>query len=113
MGTDWVKNAVSPLVLGQIGRDLIRTGESLHVIDVDSMGRVSLLTPALTGILKVLDTRTLGRFALRSMALLIPRHGICHIPPLIFTKWGSTPGQPYQGTGPAIVGRTRPRKVTV
>ena len=31
-GPEWINEAVTPRVLGQIGRDLIRVGESLHVL---------------------------------------------------------------------------------
>ena len=46
-GPDWLQEAVTPRVLGQIGRDLIRVGESLHVI---RMGRDGMprLVPAST-----------------------------------------------------------------
>ena len=45
-GPDWVSEAVTPRVLGQIGRDLIRVGESLHVIRY--MGGRLRLIPAST-----------------------------------------------------------------
>lgn len=32
-----------PLCWPQVGRDLVRSGQSMHVIDVDRAGRVSLL----------------------------------------------------------------------
>ena len=41
-GPDWARQAITPTVLGQIGRDLIRDGESLHKISVRD-GRVWLL----------------------------------------------------------------------
>ena len=42
-GESWVKDAVTPVVLGQIGRDLIRRGRSMHVIRIDDMGIVKLI----------------------------------------------------------------------
>ena len=39
----WARDAVTPVVLAQVGRDLIRSGDSMHVIDVDRDGRVTLL----------------------------------------------------------------------
>ena len=39
----WARDAVTPVVLAQMGRDLIRSGDSMHVIDVDRDGRVTLL----------------------------------------------------------------------
>ena len=34
----WVQEAVTPGVLAQVGRDLIRSGDSMHVVRVDPMG---------------------------------------------------------------------------
>ena len=42
-GPAHVLEAVTPGFLAQVGRDLIRSGDSMHVIDVDRMGRVTLL----------------------------------------------------------------------
>ena len=39
----WVRHAVTPTVLAQIGRDLIRSGDSMHAIRVDGDGVVSLI----------------------------------------------------------------------
>ena len=42
-GPEWAMEAVTPRVLGQIGRDLIRVGETLHALRMDGKGRVQLL----------------------------------------------------------------------
>ena len=42
-GPPHVLEAVEPSFLAQVGRDLIRSGDSMHVIDVDRDGRVTLL----------------------------------------------------------------------
>lgn len=42
-GPTWVQDAVTPLFLAQVGRDLVRSGDSLHVIEVDRQGTVTLL----------------------------------------------------------------------
>ena len=42
-GPPHVLEAVTPVFLAQAGRDLVRSGDSMHVIDVDRAGRVSLL----------------------------------------------------------------------
>ena len=99
IGQDWAKNAVSPLVLGQIGRDLIRAGESMHVIDVSSMGRVSLLPCSDwhfegSGHPDTWTVRATFYGPSDSTTRYLPYSAV------VFTKWGSTPGQPYQGTGP-------------
>ncbi len=39
----WVQEAVTPVVLAQVGRDLIRNGDSMHVVRVDPMGAVKLI----------------------------------------------------------------------
>ena len=46
-GPGWVRDAVNPRVLAQIGRDLVRVGETLHVIRMDTAGHVNLV-PAST-----------------------------------------------------------------
>ena len=42
-GPAHVLDAVTPGFLAQVGRDLVRSGDSMHVIDVDLMGRVTML----------------------------------------------------------------------
>ena len=43
-GPPHVLNAVTPGFLAQVGRDLVRSGDSMHVIDdVNDMGRLTLL----------------------------------------------------------------------
>ena len=42
VGVDWLPETVSPVFLGQVGRDLIRGGASMHIIDVVG-GVVSLI----------------------------------------------------------------------
>ena len=42
-GAPWVKNAVTPSFLSQVGRDLIRSGDSLHIVRVSEMGQVILI----------------------------------------------------------------------
>ena len=42
-GPPHVLEAVTAPFLAQVGRDLIRSGDSMHVIDVDRAGRVTLL----------------------------------------------------------------------
>ena len=43
VGEDWAQDAVSPTVLAQIGRDLIRNGDSMHVIRMGHDGTVQLI----------------------------------------------------------------------
>ena len=43
VGPDWVSEAVSPAMLAQVGRDLIRSGQSMHVIRMGADGTVRLI----------------------------------------------------------------------
>ena len=43
VGPPWVQQAVSPVFLSQVRRDLVRSGDSLHVIRVNPMGKAVLL----------------------------------------------------------------------
>ena len=43
VGPPWVQQAVSPVFLAQVGRDLVRSGDSMHVIRVSQMGKAVLL----------------------------------------------------------------------
>ena len=43
VGPAWVQEAVSPGVLAQIGRDLVRSGDSMHVIRMGAAGMVRLI----------------------------------------------------------------------
>ena len=105
---DWVKNAVTPSVLAQIGRDLIRSGDSMHVIDVSSMGRVALLPCSSwhfegSGHPETWTVRATFYGPSTSTTRHLPYAGV------VFVKWGSTPGQPYIGTGPLSWAHTTAR----
>ena len=43
VGEPWVQEAVSPATLAQIGRDLVRSGSSMHVIRMGGDGLVRLI----------------------------------------------------------------------
>ena len=98
-GAPHVREAVTPGVLAQIGRDLIRSGQSLHVIDVSRLGRVALL-PASSWHFEgnahpsTWYVRATYYGPSTSTTRRLPFAGV------VFVKWGSTPGQPYVGTGP-------------
>ena len=95
----WAVEAVTPVVLAQMGRDLIRAGDSMHVIDVDRDGRVTLLPCSSWHFEGDAHPRTWTVRATfygpsTSTTRNLPYEGV------VFVKWGSTPGQPYIGTGP-------------
>ena len=107
-GPPHVLEAVTPGVLGQVGRDLIRSGDSMHVIDVDRAGRVSLL-PASSwhweGDAHPASWTVRATFYGPSSSTTrnLPGAGV------VFVRWGSTPGQPYVGTGPLSWAHTTAR----
>lgn len=107
-GPPHVQEAVTPAVLAQVGRDLIRSGRSMHVIDVDRMGKVSLL-PCSSWHFEggahpdSWMVRATYYGPSTSTTKRLPFGGV------VFVKWGSTPGQPYTGTGPLAWAHTTAR----
>lgn len=98
-GPSWVRDAVSPDFLAQVGRDLIRAGDSMHIIDADRMMRVSLLPCSSWHFEGDAHPDT---WSVRATTYGPSSSTTKHLPysGVIFVKWGSTPGQPYVGTGP-------------
>ena len=107
-GPPYVREAVTPGVLAQIGRDLIRAGQSLHVIDVDRLGRVSLLPAASWHFQGGAHPRT---WTVRATYYGPSTSTTRHLPfsGVVFVVWGSTPGAPYVGTGPLAFAHTTAR----
>ena len=98
-GESWVQESVSPRFLAQVGRDLIRSGDSLHVIEVDAGGAVSLIPCSAWhfeggGHRDTWSVRATHYGPSTSTTRYLPYSAF------IFATWGSTPGQPYIGTGP-------------
>ena len=98
-GSAHVREAVTAGVLAQVGRDLIRSGQSMHVIDVSRAGRVTLLPCSswhFEGDAHPESWRVRATFYGPSTSTTrhLPFSGV------VFATWGSTPGQPYVGTGP-------------
>ena len=96
---DDIAEAISPRVLAQIGRDLVRVGESLHVIRM-SGGRLRLF-PASTwywqGGADPADwTCTASVYGPSgSSTWRLPQSSV------VFLAWGSPTARPYHGLGPA------------
>ena len=107
-GPSWVKDAVSPEFLAQVGRDLIRSGDSMHTIMVDNMGRVALL-PCSSWHFEG-DAHP-DSWRLRATIYGPSSSTTRHLPfsGVVFVKWGSTPGQRYVGTGPISWAHTTAR----
>ncbi len=93
------QEAVTPAVLAQVGRDLVRSGDSLHVVRVDSAGRVRLI-PASSWHWEgshdpaTWTVRVTAYGPSTSTTWNLPATGV------VFVRWGGTPGQPYIGTSP-------------
>ena len=106
-GPPWAKSAISPEFLGQVGRDLVRGGESLHLIEV-SGGAVSLLPCS--------DWHFEGNASPASWRVRATVYGpssstLRHLPysGVVFVRWGSTPGQRHTGRGPLAWAHTSAR----
>lgn len=106
-GPEWAIASVSPAFLGLVGRDLIRRGQSMHVIRVAS-GRVRLI-PASSWHWEggenpeawTVRATTYGPST--STTRLLPASGV------VFATWGETAGQPYTGVGPLSFAHTTAR----
>lgn len=107
-GEAWVRDAVTPAVLGQVGRDLVRSGDSMHVIRVSRSGAVRLI-PASSWHWEggedpddwTVRVTTYGPST--STTRHLPASGV------VFVRWGSTPGTPYVGTSPLSWAHTTAR----
>ena len=108
VGDPWAQETVSPGFLAQVGRDLIRNGDSMHVIRIDRAGMVQLI-PASSWHWEgnhdpdSWTVRVTAYGPSTSTTWNLPASGV------IFVTWGSTPGQPYVGTGPLSWAHTTAR----
>ena len=106
-GPEYVRNAVTGVMLGQVGRDLVRIGESLHVIDM--RGDKVILLPAtnwhFTGGADpgswMIEATVAGPSTTDTRKM--PYEGVVHV------RWGSSPGRPYSGRGPLSWAHTTAR----
>ena len=99
VGEPWAQEAVTPGVLAQVGRDLIRSGDSMHVIRMGRDGMVRLIPASSWHWEGSHDpaswtVRVTAYGPSTSTTWNLPASGV------VFVRWGSTPGQPYIGTGP-------------
>ena len=98
-GPTWAQSAISPAFLSQVGRGLVRDGESMHRIDVNHMGRVRLI-PASDWDFEGKDSPDTWKVRVSTYG---PSTGLTHnldFAGVVYVQWGSTPGQPYRGVGP-------------
>lgn len=108
VGPDWVSEAVSAAVLSQIGRDLIRSGQSMHVIRVGGDGGVRLI-PASSWHFE--GSHDPDSWTVRVTAYGPSTSTTWNLPAsaVVFVRWGGTPGQPYTGVGPLSWAHTTAR----
>ena len=95
----WVQEIVTPDFLALTARNWIRSGASMHVIEVDRGGRVELLPGAFWNFE--------GGARRRDWSIRVTSYGpsssetrLVPFDAIIFTTWGTSPGTPYVGTGP-------------
>ena len=108
VGAEWVRDAVSPGVLGQIGRDLIRKGDSMHVIRVGGDGAVRLI-PCSSWHWE--GSHDPASWTVRATAYGPSTSTTWNLPAsaVVFVRWGSNPGQPYVGVAPTSWAHTTAR----
>ena len=108
VGEPWAQETVSPAVLGQIGRDLIRKGDSMHVIRVGGDGMVRLIPCSAWHWEGSHDPAS---WTVRATAYGPSTSTTWNLPAsaVVFVRWGSNPGQPYIGTAPTSWAHTTAR----
>ena len=99
-GDPWIQDAVSPAFLAQLGRDLVRSGDSMHVIRLDGATGDVRLIPASSWHWE--GSHDPSTWTVRVTAYGPSTSTTWHLPAagVVFVRWGGTPGQPYVGTGP-------------
>ena len=105
---DWAQEAVNPVFLAQVGRDLIRSGDSMHVIRIDGMGNV-ILVPASSWHFE--GDHDPANWRVRATAYGPSTSTSWNLPysGVVYMRWGSKPGTPYVGTGPLSWAHTSAR----
>ena len=98
-GPDNLAAAVTPFVLSQIGRALMRSGESVHVIDVDPGGMVRLVPASYWDVQGDVDPETWSyRVNLPAPSVTVTRQ----VPAaaLVHCRYETDTDRPWQGVGP-------------
>ncbi len=105
-GPAWAQETITPQFLAQVGRDLIRSGDSMHVIRVRD--RVQLI-PASSWHWE--GSHDPDSWTVRATCYGPSTSTTWNLPArsVVFVRWGSTPGQPYVGTGPTAFAHTTAR----
>ena len=105
-GASWVQETITPGFLAQVGRDLIRSGDSMHVIQMRD--RVQLI-PCSSYHWE--GNHSPDSWTVRATAYGPSTSTTWNLPArsVVFVVWGSTPGQTYVGTGPTSWANTTAR----
>lgn len=97
---DWIAEAVTGDVLAQMGRDLVRRGETLHVIRMGGR-QGTYLAPCANWHWEGRSPdpwtwycRATAYGPSGSRTWYVPQDGV------VFVRWGGDPGSPYLGKGP-------------
>lgn len=108
-GAEWLRGTISPVVLAQIGRDLIRVGESLHVIRMTHDG-MPLLVPSSTWYWQGSDPDP-ESWHCTATAYAPTGSATWRVPfeSVVFATWGNPTARPYHGLGPASWAATTAR----
>ena len=98
-GAEWAREAVTPRFLAQCGRDLVRVGESLHALRIDSMGRLRLV-PCSTWYFEG-KTDPAG-WTCTATAYGPSGSSTWRLPwsSVVFAAWGAPTARPYHGLPP-------------
>ena len=107
-GPPWAAEAVTAAVRAQIGRDLVRKGQSLHVIRLDRAGRVRLVPAAAWHFDGGHDPDS---WTVRATAYGPSTSTTWHVAAsaVVFVAWGATAGAPYTGVAPVTWAHTTAR----
>ena len=107
-GPPWAVEAVDTTVRAQMGRDILRKGQSLHIIRLDRAGRVRLVPAASWHWEGDHDPAT---WTVRATAYGPSTSTTWHLPAaaVVFVGWGMTAGAPYTGVGPTVWAGTTSR----
>jgi len=102
-GPAYVHNAITGAFLAQVGRGLIRSGDSMHVIDVDRSGRVSLL-PCSSWHFE--GSAHPSMWTVRATFYGLSTSTTRHLPfaGVVFVRWGLDAGATLRRDRPALMG---------
>ena len=107
-GPSWLAETVTPSYLAQVGRDLIRSGDSMHVIRMAADGMAKLI-PCSSWHWE--GSHDPDSWTVRATAYGPSTSTTWNLAAasVVFVRWGSTPGQPYTGVGPTSWAHTTAR----